>query len=184
MTRFFNPLFGYPLRRGAIGIGIIDMTICFSLLVVRLYTLDLYVNRNFLDETIEKLELHKLGNKTHQEKVEEMFKGDLQAVHYFYGMIAIISVETLYLIFEAWLCRLLVRSSKRGDECGLKWWMIMRSTITSLSIFMCGFGIYLSIDRDFLDWTLELITVYRIFELVVINELRKEVIATGPAERF
>jgi len=36
-----------------------------------------------------------------------------------------------------------------------------------------------TLSHDWVDWTLEPLNIYRIYELLVVNEFRKEIVATS-----
>ncbi|ODM92209.1 hypothetical protein Ocin01_14468 [Orchesella cincta] len=183
MPPFFTPLLGYQLKRASIWIAAIDVLILLTLGTFRLYALDWEATQQAIGKAAKNLDLHKLENETHQAEVEEIFQVAIVKSHFFIRFFAISALQVLYFLLEVWLCRLLIRSSKRGNETGLKWWMVARTVITVLTVMLCAIEIHFSLKRNILDWTLEVVTIYRIFELVVIYELRREVIATGPAER-
>ncbi|CAL8132988.1 unnamed protein product [Orchesella dallaii] len=80
-----------------------------------------------------------------------------------------------YILLEVWYCRLLVGASKNRDGAACKLWFWVRLTITVFILMLSIFGM-VTLRAD---WVLEPLNIYRIYELIVLNEFRKEILAAS-----
>jgi len=123
-----------------------------------------------------------------------------------------IATQILYMLFELllaflvthyperWLanCKLFItfvlhqfRELAQSFVCVLKGntkycsrWLYARSTTTIFAVIIVANILYNDYQSSGLDWALEVVNIYRVYEIVVINELRKELIATNSSKRI
>lgn len=63
-----------------------------------------------------------------------------------------------------------------GSAC--KTWFWIRLCISLITVMFSIVGIA-TLKHDWVDWALEPVTLYRIYELIVINEFKREIAATS-----
>jgi len=190
-----HPLCGYSLQKGARVIAIADLVICILSITFRLIVYDYMeyphdesegelndtMHHNFTggaedDETAALIHDHALHANATQELLE--FARNFSMTVYIVQVVVAFVIFVVYILLEVWLCRLLIGASKNRDGAACKMWFWVRLTITVFILMLSIFGIA-TLRYDWADWALEPINLYRIYELIVINEFRKEIVATS-----
>ncbi|OXA43543.1 uncharacterized protein LOC110858445 [Folsomia candida] len=199
----FHPLFGYSLQKGAKIIAIADLVIVFLSTTLRFVVYDVqefqeyeieteYITTN---ETAADSQFNGTEIATHDSAaaanltahILEILKQSNKAVeeqheHYLALTIATLVITgviyILYMCLEVWLCRLLMRASNNRDGSACKTWFWVRLCVTMVILMFSIVGIA-TLKHDWVDWVLEPLNLYRIYELIVINEFKREIAATS-----
>jgi len=79
-----------------------------------------------------------------------------------------------YIIFELWMCRLLLGAAKNLDKENCKRWWWYRLAMSIILLFLC-IVLTLVVSRGWFSWLLELVIFYRAYELVVIHQFKNEI---------
>jgi len=128
------------------------------------------------EEEVALLHDHAVHANVTQELLE--FTRNFSMTVYIVQIVVAFVIFVLYILLEVYLCRLLIGGSKNRDGSACKIWFWVRLTITIFILMLSLFGIA-TLRYDWADWALEPINLYRIYELIVVNEFRKEIVATS-----
>jgi len=202
----FHPLCGYSLHKGAKFIAILDLILVFLSMTLRFIVYEYQEYEAYEFET-ELLDANDTSTEPHRNSSEaasssdefnaaqanltsqllEIFRQshamhEEQQEHYL--VIAIITIAitgVVYLAYmglEVYLCRLLWRASVNRDGSACKLWFWVRLFVTLIILMFSIVGIA-TLKYDWVDWVLEPLNLYRIYELLVINEFKREIAATS-----
>jgi len=187
-----HPLCGYSLQKGARVIAIADLVICILSITFRLIVYDymeyphddaegdlndtMHHNLTGTEDDVALLHDQAVHANVTQELLE--FTRNFSMTVYIVQVVVAFVIFVVYILFEVWLCRLLLGGSKNRDGSACKIWFWVRLTITIFILMLSLFGIA-TLRYDWADWVLEPINLYRIYELIVVNEFRKEIVATS-----
>ncbi|CAL8129061.1 unnamed protein product [Orchesella dallaii] len=183
MPFFFNPLCGFPLKRGAKGVAIFDFVVAITFTFIIFYKLDGDLITSDDVEFISDLNFKQLMSETHQEQVNEIYQ-KLTKSHDEDEIIIISLIGLAILVSDFCLSVKLWRASNSENTKGLLVWMGVRSLYIALSISVRVFYLIHSDSESVVTWTGLVSNLLQIFGIVVVNEWRKEILATGPAERI
>jgi len=204
----FHPLCGFSLQKGARIIAIVDLVICFVCTTFRFVAYDYMEYSEYEIETefytsngtsLGDLSDDAQHNATAVDIHDEEYSANVTAhlleilkqnnvisdehhEHYLFITIAAMIITGIiylvYLCLEVWLCRLLLRASNNRDGSACKTWFWFRLFITFIFL-MCSIVGIATFKHDWVDWVLEPLNIYRIYELIVVNEFKREIAATS-----
>ncbi|CAL8129060.1 unnamed protein product [Orchesella dallaii] len=183
MPFFFNPLCGFPLKRGAKGVAIFDLVVAVTFTFIVFYNMDTEMIAHDLDHITANLNLHRLADVSHQEKVEEV-RHWVSSSHHEDNILIRCLIWLAILGGDIWLSAKLWRASNSENTTGLVVWMGVRSLYIVLLISADIYYIDESDYEDITSWIGLLAHFVQIFGLLVVNGLRKEILAAGYAERI
>jgi len=188
----FHPLCGFSLQKGSRIIAIADLVICILSISFRLVVYDYmeYPHDSEVDGEIseaahanitgvdidEDVDMHAMHANATQELLE--FARNFSMTVYIVQVVVAFVIFVAYILLEVWLCRTLIGASKNRDGAACKLWFWVRLTVTVFILLLSIFGMA-TLRYDWADWVLEPLNIYRIYELVVVNEFRKEILATS-----
>jgi hypothetical protein len=198
-----HPLCGYSLQKGAKAIAIADLVVSCFVIVTRgiayeymykEYEVDLGEynetvwntgdNATEYGETLPGIHdpiqhAQEFGSYTHHDTPHHLEPGMMQMLGLVIFLVVLAIVFLIvYVGMEVWLCRLLLRASKNRDGTACKTWFWFRLFITLLFLIVSIVSM-ITLKHDWVDWALEPLNLYRIYALVVVNEFRKEIVATS-----
>ncbi|ODM87913.1 hypothetical protein Ocin01_18769 [Orchesella cincta] len=161
---FCNSMCGYPLQKGSRILAILDLLIGILVAAYMLYTLIIgYLGDN-------ESEFRTGHTTTNGTTTTENITGFLTMTK-----LDRIVIVIIYIIVEGWLFRLLIKASKHLNQKACISWMKVRGISLLLWCVYVLYGVITG-RHETIEMTLEsIIIIYRMYELVVVAELKNEI---------